>query len=96
MTNQGITVQVILSLFLASPQQVRRSLVLVLARVAVYGKRNEVRPGFAQLTGQLVLSLEQRNASPRLNAWDPPPVAICYAGKPLPWKVREVIANIVW
>ena len=66
-TDQRVTVQVVLFFFFTAMEQLGRCVVLIVAGIAVDSERNKVGPGAVQLLRQTQLRVEQGKSTARLD-----------------------------
>src|SRR4051812_27297700 len=83
MSEERITVKVVLPLLFAASQELRRCVVLVMPRVTIDGEGNEVGARQGELAAQLRLRLEEGKAATRLNARRMAPFCVGDARKAL-------------
>jgi hypothetical protein len=77
-TYQRISIQIILSLILASAQQLFRSVVLIMTCTTIDGQRDKVRACGIKLLRQTTLGFEQRQAATWLNERPAPGLAVSH------------------
>ena len=95
MADQGITVQVVPAFLLAAVQKLGRRFVLIVARVAVDGERNEVRTCLVQLSRELILRFKQGKPAAGLNAGIGAAIGVRYARKAFGRNFGEMLAHLL-